>query len=91
MLQLQPAEANSNLGNDGVNAAKGLGLVVRQLVHGRKGHVYAFAGMVDGQDVDGLAVVRGRPASSALFEVLAGEERSDRDEGMSLRLESSTR
>lgn len=67
ILLFQPAEADSDLGNHGVNTAKGHGLVVGQLVHGRQSHVHTLGGMVDGQDVHGLAVVRGRPASSALL------------------------
>lgn len=94
VLPLQAAVAKSDLGNHCVDMAETHGLVVGQLVHSRQGHVNTISGMVNGQNVDGLAIVRGRPASSALYvgQYVSGREASKewaREKG-SLRLPNSS-
>lgn len=63
---LQSTLVDSNLGILRVDAAKISGLVVGQIVHGGLGQVEAVVGVVNGQDVDGLAVVGDAVASAAL-------------------------
>lgn len=54
---LQAAVAERDLGRLGVNAAKGSSLAVGEVVQSGLGDVEAGSGVVDGKDVDGLAVV----------------------------------
>jgi len=68
---LQSTLVDSNLGILRVDAAKISGLVVGQIVHGGLGQVEAVVGVVNGQDVDGLAVVGDAVASAALIRVPA--------------------
>lgn len=62
-----------DLGDSGVHTAEGISLVVGELVHGTLGQVEAVAGVVDCEDVDGLAVVADRVALAALGAVPAGD------------------
>jgi hypothetical protein len=70
---LQAAGACGDLGGSGIDTAQGDGLAVGQGVHGVQGNVEARGGVVDGQDVDGLAVVGELPAGAALWGVPAGD------------------
>jgi len=63
---LQTTVAGVDRGNSSINTAEIRGLAVGQVVHGMLRNVEAGAGVVDGEDVDGPAVVGRRPAASAL-------------------------
>lgn len=56
-LRLDTASTEIDLARGRLDAAEGDGLAVGQLVHGVEGDVEAAAGVVDGEHVDGLAVV----------------------------------
>ena len=62
---LQSAVAKSNLGVLSIDAAELRSLAVGQVIHGALGQVEA-SGAVDGEDVDGLAVVGDAVAGTAL-------------------------
>lgn len=64
---LQAAVAERDLGGGSLDAAKGGGLAVGEVVHGSLGDVEAAAGVVDGEDVDRLAVVGQGVALAALW------------------------
>jgi hypothetical protein len=50
----------------GIDATESRSLAVREVVHGRLGEVEAVAGVVDSENVDGLAVVGHTVAGTAL-------------------------
>jgi hypothetical protein len=50
-----------------LDAAKRLSLTVGEVVHGRLGKVEAVGGVVDSEDVDGLAIVCDTIAGPALW------------------------
>ena len=62
----QTTVAEIDLGNIGLDTAEEGGLAVGQVVHGIQRDVQPGGGVIDGEDVDGLSVVGGRPAGSAL-------------------------
>ena len=70
--QSQTTHGQRNLGHLGINTAELGCLSVGQVVHGVEAHVEPAAGVVDGENVDRLAVVRGRPARAAVGRVPAG-------------------
>jgi hypothetical protein len=63
---LQPTVAQVDLGYIGIDMTEEDGLTVGQIVHGIQRDIQPRSGVVDGEDVDGLAVVGRRPAGSAL-------------------------
>lgn len=63
--------AGGNLGILSIDATKLRSLVVCELVHGGLGEVEASSGVIDGQNVDGLAVVGDSVAGTALSGVPA--------------------
>lgn len=69
---LHAALGSGNLGGRGINVAKGRSLTVGQSVQGIQGNVEARGGVVDGEDIDALAVVLKLPAGAALGRVPAG-------------------
>lgn len=69
LTPLQAAGAEADLLRLGLNAAEAAGLAVGEVVHGGEANVEA-RGVVDGEDVDGLAVVGELPAGAALFAML---------------------
>lgn len=82
MLVLYPKPATSplhatvggiNLCGLSIDAPQLLRLAVGQVVHGIQGNVEAGTGVVDGQDVDGLAGVVELPAGAAAGRVPAGD------------------
>ena len=62
---LQAAVLGGDLGGLGVDTAELSSLAVGEGVHGIEGDVEASSGVVDGKDVDGLALVLELPASAA--------------------------
>lgn len=85
---LQTAVADRNLGRRGIDASQLDGLATRQGVHGVERNVEARGGVVDGQDVDGVAAVRELPAGAARGRVPArdGGGASDVGEARDLAL-----
>lgn len=79
-----------DLGDSGIDTAQSVGLVVGELVHRRLGQVETVAGVIDGEDIDRLAVVADRVALAALGAVPTGnvagatDERKVRDGALSL-------
>ncbi|OIC46606.1 hypothetical protein A7M48_18845 [Acinetobacter baumannii] len=69
--RLETAHVDTDLSVLSVDAAEGFSLVVGELVHGTLGEVEASAGAVDGEDVDGVAVVSDAVAGTALLAVPA--------------------
>lgn len=69
----EPAVAQSHLRDIGLDAAKLDSVAVRQVVHGGEANVEAGCRMVNGQNVDGLAVVASRPARAAVGRVPAAD------------------
>lgn len=78
---LQTAGADGDLGGGGIDTAKGDSLAVGEGVHGVEGNVEAGGGVVDGENVDGLAVVGELPAGAALVRVPAGDGGGGTDVG----------
>ena len=68
---LKPANAGGDLVDGGLDDAELHRLAVGELVHRLEGDVEARAGVVDGEDFNGLAVVAQLPARAALFVLLA--------------------
>lgn len=64
-LFLKAAVANRNLGSSSIDATELDRLVVSESVHGGLGNVEASSNMVDGKDVDALALVCELPAGAA--------------------------
>ena len=64
--RLKTAHVDADLSVLGVDATEGSSLAVGELVHGRLSEVEASAGVVNGEDVDGLAVVGDAVAGTAL-------------------------
>lgn len=62
-----------DLGDGGIDTAESVGLIVGELVHSALGQVEASAGVVNSEDVDGLAVVGDGVALAALGGVPAGD------------------
>ena len=67
----KPTNTKRHLLHIRVDAAQLGRPAVGQVVHGGLGDVEAGAGAVDGEDVDGAAVVRGAPARAAVGRVPA--------------------
>jgi hypothetical protein len=63
---LQAAVADSDLSILCLDATKSLSLAVCEVIHGRLGKVEAIASVVNGKNVDGLAVVGDTVAGTAL-------------------------
>jgi hypothetical protein len=55
---LQPAVADWHLGHGGINTTEGGSLAVGKVVHGVQSNVQPSSRVIDGEDVDRLAVVR---------------------------------
>ena len=68
---LQSAVTDGNLGVLCVDASECLSLAVGKLVHSLLGEVEAVGGVVNGKNVDGLAVVCDAVASTALMNVIS--------------------
>lgn len=64
--RLETAHVDANLSVLSIDATEGSSLAVGELVHGSLGEVEASAGVVNGEDVDGLAVVGDAVAGTAL-------------------------
>lgn len=64
---LQTAVADGNLGSGRIDAAEGDSLAVGQGVHGVQSNVEASGSVVNGENVDGLAIVGELPAGTALL------------------------
>lgn len=62
---LETAVADRNLGRRSIHASQLHSLATRQGVHGVERNVEAGGGVVNGQDVDGVAAVRELPAGAA--------------------------
>jgi hypothetical protein len=71
--RLQTAVAEGNLLDSGLDATQLDGAAVGQIVHGGEANVEASPRVVNSQDVDRLAVVRGRPACAAVGRVPAAD------------------
>lgn len=78
---LQTTGADGDLGGGSIDAAEGDSLAVGEGVHGVEGNVEARGGVVDGEDVNGLAVVGELPAGAALVRVPAGDGGGGTDVG----------
>lgn len=74
---LQSTLAGLNLGNSSLHPTQEDALPVRQVIHGVQGNVESPSGVVDGEDEDGPAVVRCRPACPALIESSVTTSRYD--------------
>lgn len=79
-LWCQATLAHIDLGDSSIDTAESVSLVVRELVHSALGQVEACARVVDGEDVDGLAVVADRVTLAALGAVPAGDVAGATDE-----------
>lgn len=64
---LDAAHTSIDLGSSGVYPAQHFGLVVGERVHSAQREVEPSVGVINGQDVDRVAVVGELPASTALF------------------------
>lgn len=67
VVNLQTAGVKADLGGLGINATKLSSLAVSKVVHGAQSEVEAGTGVVDGENVDALAVVGELPAGAALL------------------------
>jgi hypothetical protein len=77
----KPAVAERGLLHLSVDAAKLDGVPVGQVVHGSEAQVEPGPRVVNGQHVDRLAVVGGRPAGAAVGRVPARDSRGTADVG----------
>lgn len=69
---LKTAVLDSDLASSSSNTAQCNGLATGQSIHGVERNVEARSGVVNGQDVDGVAAVRQLPAGSTASRVPAG-------------------
>lgn len=70
---LEAAVAHSHLRGSGRNTSEGNSITVGQSIHGVETNVETSTGMINGQDVDGLAAVGELPASAAVRGVPASD------------------